>query len=234
MIEVYGKSVPTSIDEVVRPSRTALLIIDMQNDFCARGGSAAECGADLAMYDEMVPRIVQLADACRTRHIPVIHVRMLSLPNGASDSPSWIRMRMRATGNSDGSQSDVWTFAIEGTWGADFLPALQPESGDIVVSKFRSSAFYKTNLDLILRSNGVEALLVSGCTTEGCVESTVRDAGLYDYMPVVVADCVGSDVPDLHAASMLVMKSYRADVLDAGEALRLIGATAHESVPAPR
>jgi nicotinamidase-related amidase len=149
--------------------------------------------------------------------VPVIHVRIHSLPHGASDSPAWLRMKLRANQNYDPSNEGVWDFALEGSWGAEFVPELQPQAGDLVVTKFRSSAFNNTNLDLLLRSNGIRTLMVAGCTTEGCVESTVRDACFYDYVGVVVADCVGSDVPALHDASMLVMGAYRADVLSSAE-----------------
>jgi nicotinamidase-related amidase len=85
------------------------------------------------------------------------------------------------------------------------------------VTKFRSSAFTNTGLDLILRSNGIKSVIVSGCTTEGCVESTVRDLCFHDYFGVVLSDAVGSDVPELHKASMLVMGAYRADIATAEE-----------------
>jgi nicotinamidase-related amidase len=222
MLEVNGKRVPTSIEEVIDPAHSALLIIDMQNDFCAADGSAAQCGSDVSMYEDIVPRIVALAEACRARRVPVINVRMLSLADGASDSPSWIRLKMRASGNADGSQPQIWSFATSGTWGADFLPALKPKPGDLLVTKLRSSAFHNTDLDQILRARGIQTVLVCGCTTEGCVESTVRDAGFHDYFAVVVRDCVASDVPELHEASLLVMAAYRADVTTASEAINQI------------
>jgi nicotinamidase-related amidase len=217
MIVVHGKEVPTEVAELVDPAATALAVIDMQNDCCAQGGSAHAAGADLSMYREITPRIVDLAAACRRAGVPVIHVRIHSLPDGESDSPAWLRMKLRANRNYDPSNEGVWDFALEGSWGAEFVPELQPQPGDLVVTKFRSSAFNNTNLDLLLRSNGIRTLMVAGCTTEGCVESTVRDACFYDYFGVVVADCVGSDVPALHAASMQVMAAYRADVIGSAE-----------------
>jgi nicotinamidase-related amidase len=213
MIVVHGKEIPTEVGELVDPRATALAIIDMQNDLCADGGSAAASGADMSMYRAITPRIADLAAACRRAGVPVIHVRIHSLPDGASDSPAWLRMKLRANRNYDPANEGVWDFTLEGSWGAEFIPELAPQPGDLVVTKFRSSAFNNTNLDLLLRSNGIRTLMVAGCTTEGCVESTVRDACFYDYFPVVVADGVGSDVPELHEASMLVMGAYRADVI---------------------
>jgi nicotinamidase-related amidase len=217
MIVVHGKEIPTELSELVEPTATALAIVDMQNDCCAEGGSADQAGADLSMYREITPRIAELARACRRAGVPVIHVRIHTLPDGASDSPAWIRFRMRANKSYDPSNEGLWHFTLVGSWGAEFIDELQPEPGDLVVTKFRSSAFHGTDLDLLLRSNGVRTLLVAGCTTEGCVESTVRDACFHDYFPVVVSDCVGSDVPALHEASMLVMSAYRADVASSAE-----------------
>lgn len=183
------------------------------------------------MYEAMIPRIVGLVDACRAQEIPVIHVKMVALPNGASDSVAWIRMRMRASGDPQGLRNGVWAFTVAGTWGAEFVPELTPAPEDIIIPKFRSSAFYETNLNLVLRSRGIKTVLVCGCTTEGCVESTVRDAGFHDYLAVVVSDCVGSDVPELHTASMFVMSAYRADVINAVDAARLLADSADRSSP---
>ncbi len=212
MIRIFGKEVPTELHELVEVRTTAFLIIDMQNDFCSPNGASHRAGGDLTMYEEIIPRIARFADVCRRVRVPVIHVGLERLPDGKSDSPSWLRLRMRAAKASSADNPEVWRVAIQGTWGAEFVGALAPKPEDFIVKKFRSSAFRETNLDLLLRSNGIRTVVISGCTTEGCVESTVRDAGFYDYFPVVLEDCVGSDVPKLHDASMLVMAAYRADV----------------------
>ncbi|MGI9658492.1 MAG: cysteine hydrolase family protein [Gaiellaceae bacterium] len=217
MITIHGKDVPTEVHELVDPASSALLIIDMQNDCCSEGGSGHRAGSDLSMYREIVPRIAGFAEACRLAEVPVIHVRILTLPDGASDSPAWIRLRLRANANLDPSNDGAWEFTLEGSWGAEFVPELQPQAGEPVVTKFRSSAFRETNLDLLLRSNGITNVMVAGCTTEGCVESTVRDLCFYDYFGIVLGDCVGSDVRALHDASMLVMGAYRADIATSSE-----------------
>lgn len=203
------------------PTSTALLIIDMQNDCCAEAGSAARAGADVSAYQPIIPRIAAFAEACREIQVPVINVRILTLRDGLSDSPAWLRLRLRANHNFGPKNAGPWMFAVEETWGADFVPALGPKDGDFIVTKYRSSAFHQTNLDLILRSNGIATILVCGCTTEGCVESTVRDATFYDYFPVVLEDCVASDDRSLHDASLRVMKAYRTDVATAKDVLQV-------------
>ena len=217
MRKVFDKDVPSSLSELLEPRRTALLIIDMQNYGCAPKGINHESGADLSMYEQIVPRIARFAEVCRGLGILVINVKMSTLPNGLSNSPAWMRMRMRSNHIYDTSDARVWNSQVEGTWSAEFVEALAPKPGDLVVQKFRSSAMHGTNLDLILRSNDIRTALVAGSTTEGCVESTVRDLGFYDYFAVVLSDCVGSDVRVLHEASMLVMSAYRAEVTTAAE-----------------
>src|SRR5579864_8012972 len=160
MIVVHGKEVPTQLRELVDPACTALVVIDMQNDCCAEGGSAHQAGADLSMYREMIPRIVEFAQLCRRTGVPVINVRVCTLPDGQSDSPAWIRLRLRASKNYNPTNTGIWNFTLEGSWGAEFIPELTPQPRDLVVTKFRSSAFRNTNLDLILRSNGIGNVLV--------------------------------------------------------------------------
>ena len=237
MITIHGKDVPTELSELVDPASSAFVIIDMQNDCCSEGGSGHSAGADVSMYREVVPNIAAFAEACRVASVPVIHVRILTLPDGASDSTAWIRLRLRANANYDPSNTGAWDFTVEGTWGAEFVSELQPQAGEAVVTKFRSSAFHETNLDLRLRSNGIKSVMVAGCTTEGCVESTVRDLCFHNYFGIVLSDCVGSDIRELHEASMLVMGAYRADiatsaeVLDAWRELGVLGESAAGVAP---
>jgi nicotinamidase-related amidase len=100
------------------------------------------------------------------------------------------------------------------------LDELAPRTGDLVVKKYRSSGFWGTNLDMLLRSNGILSLVVTGCTTEGCVESTARDALFNDYYVVIAEDCVASDDPQQHAASLLLMR-HRFDVVESEQILRI-------------
>jgi nicotinamidase-related amidase len=217
MIRIDGIDVPTEVTELIDAGTTALCVVDMQNDFCAPGGTVSRAGGDLSMYQDLIPRIAALLRLCRRAGLLIVHVRMETLRDGKSDSPAWLRMRLRANRNYDASNEGSLAFAREGTWGADFVRELEPQPGDLVVTKLRSSALWNTNLDLMLRSNAIETVLVAGCTTEGCVESTIRDLSSRDYFVAVVSDCVGSDSRDLHEASMLVMAAYRADIFSSQE-----------------
>jgi nicotinamidase-related amidase len=217
MLRIRGNDVPEALEEIVRPEASALLIIDMQNDFCAAEGTSAAAGGDVSMLQEIVPRIAQVAATARRCGIPVIYARMVTLPDGASDSIAWLRLKLRANKNYGQDPESTYEFTIAGTWGAEILAELAPQAGDIVVDKFRSSALHATTLDDILRAHRTQTVVVTGVTTEGCVESTVRDLTFHDYIPVVLADCVASDHRDLHEASLAVMGAYRADVATAAE-----------------
>src|ERR1700730_10529921 len=95
MIEIFGKRVPTELAEMVEPRTTALLIIDMQNDSCSPGGATARCGGDLAMYRDAIPRMASFSKHARRLGVQVINVAMCSLADGQSDSPAWLRFRLR-------------------------------------------------------------------------------------------------------------------------------------------
>jgi nicotinamidase-related amidase len=212
LITIHGKQVPTHWSEMITPGHTALLIIDMQNDCCSVGGAIDRAGGDISGYDQIIPRVGSFAEDSRSAGVLIIHSQMRMLPHGLSDSPAWLRLRMRMTENYGADNPASYDYMVENTWGEEFVDRLKPRPEDVVVVKYRSSALVGTSLDLILRSNHIQTVLVAGCTTEGCVESTVRDLGFFDYMPIVLADCVGSDVPALHEASMAVMGAYRAEI----------------------
>lgn len=224
MYLVDGKEIPETLDELLVPSRTAHVMIDIQNDCCHPDGTCAVAGADVSMYPEMIQKVARLVDESRELGVLQVFVHMVSLPNSLSDSPAWIRLRHRLSiqygGEEAGNRATAPVqFGERGTWGADFVDELKVLPGDLVVPKHRSSAYFGTDLDMLLRSNGRDRVIFTGVTTEGCLESSVRDASFLDYFPIVIRDGVGSDVRELHDASLRVMTAYRADVVTLDEAL---------------
>jgi nicotinamidase-related amidase len=204
MIEVAGKQVFTELSEIVDPSHTALLIVDMQRDFCCAGGSFDRLGVDLSMYPPVIERIGELLEGARQSGVLPIFIQMTVLPNRASESPAQIRFNLRLHDGHRG-QAEPLAYTVDGSEGQKLVPGLEPRDGELVVKKYRSSAFWGTNLALLLRSNGIKSVVVSGCTTEGCVESTARDAMFSDYYVVLATDAVGSDDRKQHDASMYLM-----------------------------
>jgi nicotinamidase-related amidase len=214
-MEIEGKQVFTELSELVAPAHTALLLIDMQRDFVGSDGFFGSLGIDLTMYDETRPRLAALLEVARRHGVLVIHVQNTALPDRMSDSPAQIRfnMRMHESARRDGPPL---RYTVPGTSGHEFVTELAPLPGELVVRKYRSSAFWGTNLELLLRSNGIQTVVVGGCTTEGCVESTARDAMFSDHYVVIADDCVGSDDKEQHDASMLLM-THRFDMASAAE-----------------
>jgi nicotinamidase-related amidase len=213
VIRVEGKDVLTELPELADPRHAALLVVDMQRDFVDAGGVFANLGIDVSMYAAVRPRLAGLLAAARRAGVLVVHVQNTALPARMSDSPAQIafNLRMHAPARDGGPPL---RYTIPGTSGHEFVPDLAPLPSELVVRKYRSSAFWGTNLELLLRSNGIKTVILGGCTTEGCVESTARDAMFCDHYVVIAEDCVGSDDKRQHEASLLLMR-HRFDLAPA-------------------
>jgi nicotinamidase-related amidase len=215
VITIDGKVVLTALEELVDPSRAALVLVDMQKDFVDADGEFARLGMDLSMYPAMRGRLAGLLDAARDAGVLVIHIQMTTLSNRLSDSPAQLRFNLRMHESARAGGPPL-RYTESGTPGHDFVEEFTPRSGEPVVTKWRSSGFWGTNLDMILRSNGIETVVMTGCTTEGCVESTARDAMFNDYYVVIAEDCVASDDQRQHEASLLLMR-HRFDMAHAAQ-----------------
>jgi ureidoacrylate peracid hydrolase len=165
--------------EFFAPKQTALVIVDMQNDFCHENGAHAQAGLEyyppIPKVSENVKRLV--AAAHQTGALPV-YVR--TTHDETTDSSSWLHRKDAVGGPSS------YTCAT-GSWGAEFYE-LKPEPGDILVLKHRHSAFIGTNLDLILRSHHISSVAVTGVATNVCVDCTLRDGLQFDYHVALISD----------------------------------------------
>lgn len=216
MLEIEGKQVFETLDELVDPRHTALVVVDMQRDFCTPGGAFDRLGVDISMYPAMVSRLARLIEGARAAGVRVVYVMMTTLPGRLIESPAQIRFNRRLHLAANGGEPLDYT--TDGSTGQRIIPELPVEDGDMIVKKYRSSGFWGTNLDMLLRSNAVQTVIVTGCTTEGCVESTARDAMFNDYYVVIPEDCVASDDRAQHDASMLLMR-HRFDIATKDEIL---------------
>jgi nicotinamidase-related amidase len=194
MQTIWGKQVFDSVEEVIDRARTAVVAIDMQNDFCHPEGYYGRLGIDLTDIRSAVLAMARVVDAARAASVPVVWVQQTLLDEALADSPSWLRRRTH------GTMAPEWT--LEGRWGQEFVEPLAPAPEEPVVVKHRSSGFVGTTLDLVLRSLEIEALVIGGTVTQGCVESTARDATFFDYYVVMLRDCVATTSRELHEASM--------------------------------
>ncbi|MGH2498358.1 MAG: cysteine hydrolase family protein [Ktedonobacteraceae bacterium] len=211
MITIENKLVYTTLEELVDVRHTALVVVDMQNDFCKPGWAFDQLGIDLSMYPPMLPCLARLLTGARDAGVPVIYIQMTTLPGRVSDSPAQIRFNMRLHLASH-QVTEPLLYTIESSPGQAIISEIEPQPGDLFVRKYRSSGFWGTNLDMLLRSNHIETVIMTGCTTEGCVESTARDALFNDYYVVVPEDCVASDDPHQHDAALFLMR-HRFDVV---------------------
>lgn len=176
--------IPRTWQEKVQPTQTALLIVDMQNDFCARGGylqrKRAESGKHPIQVEEnerIADRIDVLAQAARRAGATVAWLR--SLYDFKYLAEAHIAMR-----EDEGC-------CLEGTWGADFF-RIRPQEGDLVVDKHTFSGFHQTSLHGQLQARGIRTLIMTGVATNVCVDSTLRHGFILGYHIVLAEDCVGS------------------------------------------
>ena len=212
MKTVAGKSVFDILDEILTPDHTAVLVIDMQNDAILPEGKFALAGNDISGMLEILPRCAAFIESARGYGVRVVHVRTITLKDGNSDSPSWLRAKATITGETQ--------WFLDDTWGAEFCAGCQPREGEAVVTKHRSSAFVNTDLDQILRNNEIKTVVVIGEQTPGCVEATYREAAYRDYYNVLIEDCVAAYDRAQHEASLLVQRA-RHDVCRAQDVLHI-------------
>ena len=185
MREVHGKQVFDSLAEVVGPEHTAVIVVDMQNDLAHPEGLGSRCGGDVSTQRAILPALQRLLGAARDAGAKVVYIQVVTEQNFATLAPSWLyRYRILQV------RTPLDERLLEDTWGAEIVEEIAPQPGDIVVKKHRESAFIGTELDQVLRSNGVETAIVVGTATGGCVQSTAQDAQWYDYYTVVARDCV--------------------------------------------
>ena len=223
---------------------TAVIVVDMQNDFGAEDGMFARAGIPIASIEAVADPIAHVLRAARRVGMTVIYLTMQFEPDlsnaGAPDAPNFLKHKALGVGDvvaaPDGRESRI---LIKGTWGTEILPELAPEEGDIVVAKHRYSGFFETELDSILRQRAVESLVFTGCTTSVCVDSTLRDAFYRDYRCLLLSDCTGEPIGSglarsNHEASLLVIETLFGWVSDSPSLLAALERDAAASAPTAR
>ncbi len=230
-IDVPAAPAPLALET----AHTAVLVIDMQNDFASRGGMFDRAGIDVAPIRAAIEPTVRVIAAARRARIPIVYLKMGYRPDlsdlGAPGSPNRERHLAFSVGSEvtapDGRASRV---LIRDTWSTEILDEVKPQSGDLVIWKTRFSGFHETELDATLRSRGITQLIVTGCTTSICVESTLRDAMFRDYSCLLLADCsaepIGADLPRTnHDASLLAIQMLFGWVSSSTELIRALEAS---------
>jgi len=187
------------------PEACALLIIDMQRDFLEPGGFGEMLGNDVSQLRRAVPPNQKLLATWRTHGWMVIHTREGHRPD-LSDLPEAKRVRGRSK-TCIGDSGPMGRILIRGEPGHDIIPELYPSAGEPVIDKPGKGAFWSTDLHAILQHRGIKQLIVTGVTTEVCVNTTVREANDRGYDCLVPADCVGSYFPEFQAAGLKMIEA---------------------------
>ena len=195
---------------------TAVVVVDMQNDFGTKGGMFDRAGIDISGIQKAVGPTANVLDLARSAGIKIVYLKMAYRPDlsdlGAPDSINRAQHLRIGVGHSvtapDGTPSRI---LIRDTWNTEIVSELKPHDGDIVLYKTRFSGFYGTDLHERLSALGTKHLIFTDCTTSICVESTVRDEMFRDYLCVLLADCmsepIGYGLPrSNHEATLLAME----------------------------
>ena len=200
-----------NLEHWIAPSRTALLIVDMQVDFASPEGLTAQWGLDLSTVPAALAAAGRLADAARAADVPVVFVGLFTTPE--TDSDAWDE-RMRRRGNDPEAGPAL---CRAGAPGSDFVGP-QPQPGELVLRKTRYSPFWDTDIDAQLKALDVDTVVLAGLTTECCVADTAKDAFNHDYHVFVAADACAAYEPELHAAALKMLDLNTAILTDTASA----------------
>jgi len=240
IVSLDARPEPIAIDT----ARTAVLVVDMQNDFGAKGGLFDRAGIDISGIQKVIVPTSKVLASARNAGVTIIYLKMGFRPDlsdlGAPDSVNRARHLWFGVGQTvrapDGRESRM---LIRDTWNTDIVPELTPQADDVILYKTRFSGFYETDLDATLKKLGSKYLIITGCTTSICVESTVRDAMFRDYWCILLADCmsepIGYDLPrSNHEASLLAIQTLFGWVAGSDEFIRALEAQPIAAAPAQR
>jgi ureidoacrylate peracid hydrolase len=195
-----------TLDQLADLRSSAIIVIDMQNDFCDPKGAGANYGADVTTIQDMIPRMQRFFAGARGLGAKLIFVQCIHEPS---------------------TDSDAWLFRHDGvprphcrkdTWGADFC-GVAPQGTEPVVIKHRYSAFIGTRFESVLKTLGIKTLIMTGVGTNVCVESTARDGFMLDYNIVFLSDCTATASPGAHEATLSNIRNHFGTVATSDEVL---------------
>jgi len=223
-VTVQAEPEPLEIDF----SKTAVVVVDMQNAFVSRGGYWDMAGWDISAARKIIKPCQKIVSAAREKGIKVLYLQMGCSPDlsdiGGQDSPTWRKSRGLALIRQSSELKDK--LYIYGSWGADIIEELEPKPGDVVIRKQKYDGFIGTNLDIILRTYSLKYLVFIGTATNVCVESTLRHAFFLEYFPILVADAVSQLGPGItQEATIFNVQSIFGWVTTSAKLLNAVGLT---------
>ena len=204
-----------TLSGMIEPARTALLVIDIQRDFAAPGGFCERAGSDLSTMEAAIDAVQAIIPAARRAGLTLAFMRVIT--SDETDPPAMLRL-MERRGRAGGA-----ALCRAGTEGAEYY-RVRPEPGDIEVEKIRYDSFLETDLDAQLRARGIDTLIVTGVSTDCCVDSTARAAFQRDYDVFVVIDACAASLPHLHHGALAALERNVALLVDARTVIEALAA----------
>lgn len=191
-------SVFTELSQKIAVDYTAVVVIDMQNDFCTKSGAVEKAGRDMGSIYKMIPKLNHFLNKARECNIPITFI-----------------LTIRRNEDVSGPMQEIWIrhlvdspICTAGSWGAEPISEIRIHAEDIVIEKKRYSAFFQTDLEATLQARGIRTIIVAGTATNVCVETTCRDGFMRDYYVVVPQDLVACTDPNVHQNALQNIDRY--------------------------
>lgn len=187
------------IEKVLKTTNCCVMVVDVQNDFCHEKGAFSRLGMNINYIQQMVPNLLKFIERTMHTGIPIIYIK--TEHNQWTDSPVWTARNVAKKG------AEIIPICQSGTWGTEFYK-ISPTHKDYVITKHRYSAFFGTDVDLILRSNEIKSIILTGVATNVCVETTARDAMMRDYYVILLENCTATVSEEEHRSAVNNVRKY--------------------------